>query len=454
MSSMLPSGSQINLQLGWPSPTLFPAEELNKCTTEILTDAGNAREAYVYGTSRGYAPLRKGIARWLGKLYRNDENSIDEGRICVAGGASQHLSNILLRFTDPSYTRNVWMVEPTYFLACPIMEDCGFIGRLRGVPEDDEGIDLIFLKSALDDAEAQWVKNGGSSNPTLKTPANGYPKMYKHVIYVVPTFSNPSSKTMSLQHRRDLVKLAIDYDALVVSDDVYDFLYWPEQKGQSFDKTKSPVPPRLVDVNYELAPESEWGNTVSNGSFSKIVAPGVRLSWSEATPAFSNVLASTGASVSGGNPAHLSAVFVERLLSSGALERHISNVLIPTYEKRYHAMVGAIKEHLEPLGVRITIGKPYSDSKTDGKNIMGGFFLLVTLPKATLSTPALAKLALDKYELKFAHGIMFVVKGDAESKRRCDHGYERTVRLCWAYHEEKEIIDGIVRMRDLLVDNR
>ena len=293
MTSLLPTGKQINLQLGWPSPSLFPSAELNAGADAVLTDFDAAKAALVYGPNRGNIPLRKEVARWLGSTYYRDPQAIDESRVCIAGGASQNLSNILLRFTDPKYTRRIWMVEPTYFLACPVFEDCGFIGKLRGVPEDEEGIDLGFLSSAIAKTEAEYSRDGLTSGPELKTASNGYEKIYKHVIYLVPTFSNPSGKTMSLQHRYDLVRLAIEHDALIISDDVYDFLYWPEARGTVLNETKLSMPPRLVDINREINPQSKWGNTISNGSFSKIIAPGTRVSWSEATPAFSTFLANT-----------------------------------------------------------------------------------------------------------------------------------------------------------------
>lgn len=293
MTSLLPTGNQINLQLGWPSPALFPSAELNEASDAVLTDFNAASAALVYGPNRGNIPLRQEVARWLSSAYYGNPESIDEGRVCIAGGASQNLANCLLRFTDPTYTRRIWMIEPTYFLACPIFEDCGFAGKLRGVPEDEEGIDLDFLRAGLAEAEAEAAASGISTTPQLKTAANGYEKIYKHIIYLVPTFSNPSGKTMSLQHRRDLVRLAIEADALIVSDDVYDFLYWPQEKGIVADGMKLRLPPRLVDVNREVAPDSKWGNTMSNGSFSKIVAPGVRVSWAEGTPAFATRLANT-----------------------------------------------------------------------------------------------------------------------------------------------------------------
>jgi DNA-binding transcriptional MocR family regulator len=85
----------------------------------------------------------------------------------------------------------------------------------------------------------------------------------------------------------------IESDALIVSDKVYDFLWWPQGKSLFLCDAAVVLPPRLVDIKREIDPESEWGNTVSNGSFSKIIAPGVRVSWAEGTSALATWLANT-----------------------------------------------------------------------------------------------------------------------------------------------------------------
>lgn len=77
-------------------------------------------------------------------------SGIDASRICVTNGASAALSSVVLKFADPSYTRRVFMIEPTYFLACPIFEDGGFRGRLRGIPEG-KGEDCVDLEFLLDE---------------------------------------------------------------------------------------------------------------------------------------------------------------------------------------------------------------------------------------------------------------------------------------------------------------
>ncbi|KAJ0331095.1 hypothetical protein COL5a_002628 [Colletotrichum fioriniae] len=283
--------SLINLQLGWPSPRLFAASALLDGATQVLTSESETATALIYGPHIGHPPLRKSIAEWLSSVYGTE---IDYERISINNGASGNLANVLLKFTDPLYTRKIFMVEPTYFLACPIFEDNGFQGKLAGVPENDtDGLDIPFLRRALVTAETKAVQDaeklGRPDIPTIKV-GKVYPKVYKYVIYIVPTFSNPSGKTLSLQIRKDLVALAREYDALIVSDDVYDFLSWPEDSSAPDDAVGA-VPPRLVDIDREMPGYSIWGNTISNGSFSKVIGPGVRVGWADGSPAFAKELA-------------------------------------------------------------------------------------------------------------------------------------------------------------------
>ncbi len=70
--------------------------------------------------------------------YKPSSGRITSERIGISNGASWNLAALLQKFTDPVFTQRVWMIEPTYFLACPIFHDAGFQGRLRSVPEDGE----------------------------------------------------------------------------------------------------------------------------------------------------------------------------------------------------------------------------------------------------------------------------------------------------------------------------
>lgn len=124
-------------------------------------------------------------------------------------------------------------------------------------------------------------------------------------VYCVPTFSNPSGKTMSLSNRQKLVQIARKYDALIITDDVYDFLQFPTSLATSASSLNKALLPRLVDIDRTLdpvPPADSFGNAMSNGSFSKIAGPGVRTGWAEATPKFTYGLSQCGSSRSGGAP--------------------------------------------------------------------------------------------------------------------------------------------------------
>lgn len=101
---------------------------------------------------------------------------------------------------------------------------------------------------------------------------------------------------MSLKRRRQLVQVARQHDALIITDDVYDQLQWPAQQPSTSSSLKHAVLPRVVDVDRELDGGTDrpgvhgFGNAVSNGSFSKIAAPGVRCGWAEGTEKIAHAL--------------------------------------------------------------------------------------------------------------------------------------------------------------------
>jgi DNA-binding transcriptional MocR family regulator len=158
----LRSKNIINLLKGWPSPSLLTPEALKATAGIVLSDRSIAVASLQYGPDEGYTPLREEVAHWLTAFYR-PSHIISPNRICITGGASQNLACILQTFTDPLYTRNVWMVAPTYYLACRIFEDSGFAGKLRSVPEDDEGIDLDTLSRHISRSEDKAQAEGNVS---------------------------------------------------------------------------------------------------------------------------------------------------------------------------------------------------------------------------------------------------------------------------------------------------
>lgn len=163
----------INLLRGWPNPSLLPAKQLLTASQNALSDPETYVPGLLYGPDPGFQPLRESISQWLGGFYSPTtrrllldwEGGVDRGvqsegkehaeRICITGGASQNLANVLLVYSDPQVT-TVWIVAPCYFMACNIFDDAGCV--MRAVGEGNEGVDLQVLEKGLKEAKAEGEK--------------------------------------------------------------------------------------------------------------------------------------------------------------------------------------------------------------------------------------------------------------------------------------------------------
>ncbi|KKK18048.1 hypothetical protein ARAM_000742 [Aspergillus rambellii] len=429
----------IDLFSGWPNANLLPKSALSDAFAAVMTAPSIRDPALQYGPDEGYEPLRHHIAHWLTAYYRPPD-PISPARICITGGASQNLACLLQVFTDPIYTRNVWMVAPTYHLAGRIMEDSGFAGRLRAISQNQGALELEGFRQELRKVEERARKEE-NDQPKSK-PSRPWAKIYKHIIYTTPTFSNPSTLTMSLEDRENLVRLAREFDALIISDDVYDFLQWPS------DDLQTPLPmnskallPRVVDIDRYLdgGPQDEWGNAVSNGSFSKLIGPGMRTGWAEGTEKLAYGISQTGSTRSGGAPSQFASAIIDQLLPSGFLQHYIDQVLRPAYSRRYHRMMLAIHEHLLPLGVTI----PFPAS-----SVTGGYFIWLELPRSVRASD-LAPAAGQNHGVRVAPGDLFGVQGDPTIN---PNEWNRFLRVCFAWESEEKLGEGIRRLGEAIRD--
>lgn len=159
--------ASINLLRGHPNPSLLPATQIKAASLNAFSNADTLQSGLSYGENAGFKPLREKLACWLTEFYKPQE-PISPLRLAITGGASQNLACILQRFSDPLYTA-AWLVSPVYFLACTVFEDNGFHGQMRSVPEDDEGIDIDFLKRKLAESDAD-AKFKGNVKPVSKRP--------------------------------------------------------------------------------------------------------------------------------------------------------------------------------------------------------------------------------------------------------------------------------------------
>ncbi|ERT00834.1 hypothetical protein HMPREF1624_02067 [Sporothrix schenckii ATCC 58251] len=446
----------INLLRGWPAPSVLPVAQLKAATADVLADSDMAVSSLQYGPDAGFQLLRELLASYLSRIFSVYGVPNDPSRICITGGASQNAACILQSFTDPAYTACIWVSAPCYFLMCPIFEDSGFAGRLRAVPEDDKGTDVEALERGFQEFGPRPPVSD-SYKPNLAPDR----KAYRHVVYVVPTSSNPSGSRMTVARREQLVRLARKYDALLIADDVYDFLQWdvPHADAVLANKQGSvalPAPlPRLVDVD-RMLPRAEddendgrdvhdrrFGNAISNASFSKIVAPGMRTGWVEATPAFSYGLAQTGSTKSGGAPSQFSAATIAVLMHTGELDRHLREVVRPALQWRHRLLAQAVQEHLgEFLDIKCG-ALPTGPSST--MTTFGGYFLWLKLRRTDISAAAISKRALADENLVIAEGPLFEVKGDERSAQFDDH-----IRLCFAWEDEAKIVEGVKRLAHVL----
>lgn len=333
----------INLLKGSPNPSLHPTRLLLQAAQTVLSDPSLSTPALGYGPEQGHPPLLANLATWLTNFYQPCTGAVTAERLAITGGASQNLGNMLAVFTDPEATLAVWLVAPAYFLAFGIFEDAGL--AMRAVPEDEQGLDLEYLDREIGRCETEAAASE-KKDPTREATKTGTRlkregKLYRHVIYCVPSFSNPSGRTMSPDRRRELVRLARRYDALVICDDVYDFLQWPArgedtlEEGYDTLRPATAALPRLVDIDRELDGGTDregadgFGNAISNGSFSKIAGPGLRCGWVEGTEKFAYGVSQTYVSFF---------AFLARfpsILSSIAL-RSLSRSSIPNHSTSSH----------------------------------------------------------------------------------------------------------------------
>ena len=358
----------ISLAGGWPDPALFPVEDLDEICHYILAEKG--REALQYGITEGYPPLR----RFLAERMATYGLATSEDNIVITAGSQQALDLIGRIFLDPGDA--ILLEKPSYVGAIQAWRTYGV--KFVTVPLDDEGVRVDLLEEAI-------VENK--------------PKF----IYVLPNFHNPAGVTLTLERRKRLVELANRYGVPIVEDNAYGELRY---EGEH-------LPPLVV-----LDAERGGGNVLYLGTFSKLIAPGLRLGWivAPAEVARQVVLAKQGADL---HTNSFGQVMVYEYCRRGLLQPHIEEI-IATYRERRDAMLAALERHF-PEGVRWT--KPE-----------GGLFLWVILPEGVDSVELLKEAVEEK--VAFVPGTAFYADGTGHN----------TLRLTFATASPEMIEEGIKRL--------
>jgi 2-aminoadipate transaminase len=356
---------------GLPAPESFPIEEIKSVVTEVLEREGT--RALQYSTTEGDPRLRAIIAQ---RMNSRLGTAVEADDILVTSGSQQGLDltgKVMLDEGD-----EVLCESPTYLGAINALT--AYRPRFVEVPTDDDGMIPAALEERLSHCNAAKL------------------------IYVIPTFQNPSGRTWSVERRIALLAAAARHGVTVIEDDPYGQLVY---EGET--------PPSLASMAHGVP-------VVYLGTFSKIFCPGMRIGWLAAPRGIYEKYAL----VKQGADLHTSTFTQSALV--GYLERHDIDAAIGRIRDLYRARRDAMLQALEaefPPGVTWTRPR-------------GGLFLWVTLPRHTNAREALVHAL--KRDVAFVPGGSFFPNG----------GHENTMRLNFSNMPEPRIREGMARLGAVL----
>jgi 2-aminoadipate transaminase len=376
-----PAGA-IPFVYGHPDPELLPVEKIITATERALRARG--RLALQYGPEQGYGPL---LDYLIGKVERDEGLHIARANIMLCAGAARGLDTAARLFTRPG---DVVLVEaPSYHEAIATLRDHPV--ELRQVPMDSQGLVVEALAERLD--ALRLIRRRVA------------------FLYTVPTFQNPAGVTLTGERRAALAELAAEQGLLLVEDDVYRDLCY---EGQ--------VPSSLFGL-------AGGRGVIRLGSFSKILAAGLRLGWIMAESDVIQQIVGCGlkGNEGGANPfvAHVVAAFCQE----GWLEPHIAR-LVARYRARRDALLAALEREM-PDRVRWT--RP-----------AGGFFVWLTLPEPLDAEAVLADAASPTAEHRviFAPGVRFFA----------EEGGRRNLRLPFSFLSEAQMAEGVRILAEVITE--
>jgi DNA-binding transcriptional MocR family regulator len=349
----------ISFARGVPAPECLPIDELADCARAALERDGAT--VLSYGPSSGYKPLRDWIA---------ERHGVDPARVLITNGSLQGMVFLAERFAG----ERVLVEEPTYDRPLKILAARGV--ETTPLAMDDEGLDLDALAQALD--------TGGK-------PA---------FLYTIPTFQNPSGRTLSAERRHRLVDLVRDRDLLTLEDDPYGLV--------RFDGDAQPT-------LFEL----EGGNNVAySSSFSKTIAPGLRVGYFVLPQVLEDDLEALATSTYI-TPVLLGQATVFEFLRRGNFEPNL---------ERVRTLLGARRDAmLEALAHELPDAR--------WSRPQGGYFIWLELPEGADAGALL--------ERATAAGVTFVPGTDFG-------GAPNTARLAFSFVSPDEIGEGVRRLAALV----
>lgn len=356
----------IDLGMGNPDLDLLPVGMLRESADSFFLE-GDPRYLQ-YGLEQGDGYFRRALADFLTRAYGG---AVDPVLLFVTAGASSALDLLCTLFTRPGDT--IFVEEPSYFLALRIFADHGL--RSIPIPIDDDGLNITALDEKL---------------------ATFQPKF----IYTIPAFQNPSGITLSPERRGKLVERAQRSNFQILADEAYQFLPQAQLRPGSFAEYTGEVE-QVISIN----------------SFSKILAPGLRLGWIQAHEKIIQRLSGSGLLESGGGMNPYTSALVRGLIKSGSLEANIAN-LREEYGLRLKGLDVALRTHL-----------PTAEYKLPE----GGFFFWVRLPGVNAAE---FRIQARDFKVDFRQGLLFSSQS----------GMKEFLRLSFCFYKPDMIEEGIKRL--------
>ena len=381
----------VDLSTGTPAYELFPIDLLQSAAARGISK--ETLPTYLqYGASLGPERFRRSIARWVdrelsvGTCAPGSVRPADPDEILVTNGASHSVDLVCKHFTQRGDT--VLVEEVTYFLMFPIFREHG----LNVVPVKMDlttGVDLKDLEEKI----------------IIHQPS---------LVYIIPTYHNPTGATVPAESRAALVEIvrSAPRQCYLVADEVYQFLYF-------YGEGRLPPPP-LWCYDRDVV--------ISLNSFSKLLAPGLRLGWIyTGNKEVLERLDSDGVAISGGGFNPFTSRIVYEAIESGALAKHVA-MLRGEIRKRAEALSNALRRSFPEGGIEFVQPE-------------GGYFVWATLGDKRYSDPC------DMLGVALTMKTAFRLGEDcAVDTPETKEGAKRSMRLCFAHYSSDKLEEGAKRL--------
>jgi len=387
----------IDLYRGHPNMKLLPQTEMKTIMSDILQAEDDSWRGYLnYGTNAGDKRFHIALQTFLNRRTEDDDIgditnggtssiSSNEHELFITHGVSHGLELLCRTCTKPG--DEVWIERPTYFLAPKIFECNNLI--VKSLPMMSDGKDSDGDIGQIDiDRLIHMVEEEGIPSPKI--------------IYIIPSFHNPTGRSMTVNERKRLATFAIRHGVILIADEVYHLLDWEQKSDREVDSkdmiTRRPagiVHFNSIDTkkaNNESGSECEEGCCISVSSFTKIWCPGLRLGWIDAPSFIIERLKNYGYIDSQGGVAPFLGSMMTRAIESNLLDTHLDKLKLE-YSQRYELMCNILRE--EP---RISILNDRSPIVRQG-----GYFVWIGFP-SNVNTDDFVAYSIEKYGIRFMPG--------------------------------------------------